>query len=230
MSTATLAPFPPPDPAAERAERHGAMLRELAEIGMRVARALADRTEAEAAARAAGDDAAPSGDSELGFARLSRAVRLTMALERKVAEDEAARLARAALAGELAAMGRPAAAPDLGDGAEAEHKARVTARQERITEAIERSLEPEDYPDEHKRLLWEVDWAVDEAGDEPDFLDRPFAEAVARVRAALDLDPDPAVEGVMDDEDLRRAGSGWADGDGCAGGDAPAGDGFRLGP
>jgi hypothetical protein len=216
------------------------MLRELAEIGMRVARALAERTEAEAAARVrAAEGAAPAearggpqGDPELGFARLSRAVRLTLAMERKVAEDEAARLAGAALARELATFGRPPPPPNPADGPEAALEARILARQERITETIERSLEPEAYPGEHKELLWEIDWTVDEAGDDPEFLDRPFPEAVARIRAALDLEPDPTVEGMTDAEDERRAAEA-ADGGAAEDApdqDAPDEDGFRSGP
>jgi len=58
------------DPAAQRAERRLALLEEMAAIGMRILRRL-------------DDDRASDPDSVDAFARISRAVRLTLALEEK---------------------------------------------------------------------------------------------------------------------------------------------------
>ena len=64
------APEPAEDPAVARAERRLALLQEMAEIGMRMLRRLDDNR--------AGD-----AESAEAFARISRAVRLTLALEEK---------------------------------------------------------------------------------------------------------------------------------------------------
>jgi hypothetical protein len=75
-----------PDPSVVLAEGRLGLLRELAEIGMKLARAL------EPCAPAAADDAAgnpKSRDPADAFARLSRAIRLTLTLEAKT--DEALR-------------------------------------------------------------------------------------------------------------------------------------------
>ncbi|MGA2952918.1 MAG: hypothetical protein ABSD80_11865 [Caulobacteraceae bacterium] len=66
----SCAPAPCLDPAAARAERRLALLEEMAEIGMRLLRALP----------AAEDE---SNQPAEAFARISRAVRLTLALEEK---------------------------------------------------------------------------------------------------------------------------------------------------
>src|ERR1022692_2426117 len=78
----------PADPAVRRAEERLAMLRELAEIGMRLTRAVerralaeAEAVEAPAAAARPAADRANSFDPAAAFSSLSRAVRLTLALE-----------------------------------------------------------------------------------------------------------------------------------------------------
>jgi hypothetical protein len=67
-----------PSDVAERRARHVAVLRELAEIGMDIARALRGQAEADPKASAGAD---------LAFARIARAVRLTLALETRMAEE-----------------------------------------------------------------------------------------------------------------------------------------------
>src|SRR4051794_30180318 len=92
-----------PDDAEARAEartaRQLAMLQELAEIGLQIARAVRD--EALARAEPVDEDAAPrlspfgSGDLGLIYSRISRAVRQTLALESRIAEGlETARFER----------------------------------------------------------------------------------------------------------------------------------------
>jgi len=71
-----------PDPAVLRAERRLRLLEELAEIGMELARALKP-----GAAPAATDDKAKGRDPADAFGPLSRAIRLTLALEAKTDQE-----------------------------------------------------------------------------------------------------------------------------------------------
>jgi hypothetical protein len=90
MNSGAPASCDPPataDPAAAaiaRAERRLAMLGRLAELGMKLAEALTER------AVSAPKDAEPRHDPAESFARVSRAVRLTLALEAKADQDLAA--------------------------------------------------------------------------------------------------------------------------------------------
>jgi hypothetical protein len=102
-----------PDPAVLRAERRLRMLEELSGIGMDLARALHRRAFAAADPQepAAPDDcetsdrpAGSAGDPSVAFARISRAIRLTLALEARA--DEALRALRA---GERRRSARPGA-------------------------------------------------------------------------------------------------------------------------
>src|SRR5271165_5478725 len=90
------------DPRVARAEQRLAMLRELAELGMALTRELTRRTlqtsEALPAADANAKSASraipgPRHDPAESFARLSRAVRLTLALEAKAEEELSALIA-----------------------------------------------------------------------------------------------------------------------------------------
>jgi hypothetical protein len=83
-----------PDPSVVRAERRLRLLEELTEIGMELARALRPSAPADGAADevAGGDPATENGrakgrDPADAFARLSRAVRLTLALEARTDEQ-----------------------------------------------------------------------------------------------------------------------------------------------
>ena len=66
-----------PDPSVAEAERRLRLLKELTEIGMELARKLRDR---------AGEEDAKGRDPADAFARLSRAIRLTLSLEAKTLE------------------------------------------------------------------------------------------------------------------------------------------------
>ena len=70
------AELPLGDPTAERTRRHTAILAELAEIGMDLARRVQ---------RQAAEDARP--DLAVAFSRIARAVRLTLALETRITEE-----------------------------------------------------------------------------------------------------------------------------------------------
>ncbi|HEX4261970.1 MAG TPA: hypothetical protein VHY76_12810, partial [Acetobacteraceae bacterium] len=89
-----IPPTPPEETAAERTARHLAMLRELAGIGMALARALGEQALAALAPPApetpepAPAPAPPSRtDPGLAFARVTRAVRQTIALEARIVAD-----------------------------------------------------------------------------------------------------------------------------------------------
>ncbi|MGH6909290.1 MAG: hypothetical protein ACREEG_03815 [Phenylobacterium sp.] len=171
----------PVSAAEARRERQAAMLQELAEIGMQMARAVRD----EALARAdAADEDAPRpasrfGNADLGlvYSRIARAVRQTLALETRLAEDiEKARVedARARL-GAL----RWAA------------QERQTEIRDYVAEAIEaEAVEKKSSEREVERLLDDLDERI-EAGDYDDTLDTAsIGELVARICADLGVIPD----------------------------------------
>jgi hypothetical protein len=174
-----------PDPgdrearAQARTERQLAMLAELAEIGMQMARAVRD--EAVARAEVVDATAQPSrfggGDLGLIYSRIARAVRQTLALETRLAEDiEKATVERAR--NRLETLRRAA-----------------TERQEQIrdyvAEAIEAEAAERNAADRDvERLLDDLDERI-EAGDYDDTLDTaPIGDLVARICADLGVIPD----------------------------------------
>ena len=82
-----MTPADPATPEIAQSERRLAMLRRLAELGMQIAEGLARR------AVSAADDAEPKHDPAESFARASRAVRLTLALEARFEQELAALIA-----------------------------------------------------------------------------------------------------------------------------------------
>jgi len=192
------------DPRIVRAEQRLAMLRDLAELGMALARDLARRTleapdEAEPAADAdAGPNAAPRNASRAvpgprhdpaeSFARLSRAVRLTLALEARVDQELSA-----LVTGE---PGRAAESP-LAGGDDDDGRYRLlspdhpSAHRNRIRDAVFDVINREitelipahDILDAlHERLT--------EGERYDDFVHRPFRETVAAICEDLGLHPD----------------------------------------
>ncbi|HTK34080.1 MAG TPA: hypothetical protein VL358_02180 [Caulobacteraceae bacterium] len=166
---AVPADAPPADAgAAARAltQRQLAMLTRLAEIGMDIAEACGRQARAsldgETPAEAAGPEGLFRTDPGLAFARVARAVRLTIALQSRLSKD--------------------AAALD---------RARAEARRARIHRLVERAIEAEHEDadaidrlsdDAWERLNEEEDW---------DGLDaRPLAQTVARICRDLGLAPD----------------------------------------
>ena len=166
----------------DRTERHLRMLQELAEIGMKLARAVeqqalnqavpdqADTPEAGASDRIGG------GDLALVFSRIARAVRQTLALEAKLAEnrrtlhqsEEAEQVRRAALIA-------------------GERKKRQKARVKRIVEdAIDAEFEGSD----RENLLIDLDLRLDDEDLFADYDERPFGETIARICRDLGITPD----------------------------------------
>jgi hypothetical protein len=174
-----------PDPAIARAERRLRKLDELSEIGMELARDL--RREATAAANpaeSATSETPVSGDRANAFARLSRAIRLTLALEARI--DEALRALRAGVVAE-----REERRLEAGRHAAAEAAARRKAHGERVQslviEAAEREIEDGE-------ALFGVFEALEERLEEDEAykdLERlPLRETVERLCADLQLTPD----------------------------------------
>jgi hypothetical protein len=195
------APTSSTDRAADRDAQRAATLQELAEIGMDLARAL--RREVMAAAEAPSPEAATEpragapGMAEVGlaFSRISRAVRLTLALEARLEADGKA----------VAQAPRPASGSAqeillerfrrVWRQADEEHADKVRDAVERLIEVeVEAGAETE----RAERLRARLDERLEaEAGDE-DFAGLPIGEAVARICRDLGLTPD---WGLWDDED-----------------------------
>jgi hypothetical protein len=157
------APLPetaPPTARAALAQRQIGRLDELAELGLVCARAVARQAEAEQ------PDVA---DIALAYSRVSRAVRLTILLQSKLAdaleaaEDEAA---------EYAARTHPVYVK----------KARVEAVVERLAEA-----EHPDDEDAVDRIVIEAGERLDDEHLYGDLMDRPFEEIVERICRELGL-------------------------------------------
>jgi hypothetical protein len=194
-------PAPPaadeaPDPSILRAERRLRLLEELTEIGMELARAL--RPEAEAREEPSDDKARAKGrDPADAFARLSRAVRLTLALEARTDE-------------ELRDLKSGVSRVSEEARAEAAERAEIAARRDR-----------EDRPDRIRELVTSIAEAEIEDFDELETLcealeerlaedeayifcgERPLRETVERLCKDLMLTPDPS----------RWAGEEWIDDD-----------------
>ena len=160
------------------------MLAELAEIGMNLARALQRRVEAETDPPADKPAPAAGRDPADGFQRLSRAVRLTLALEARMGEA-----LRALIAGEVAA-----AETRKVDTARRADEAKTWSR--RVTRANVCDLVAHAIAAEIEagEALWDCHEAMEErlADDEAyeDFTERPLRENVERLCADLGLTPD----------------------------------------
>ena len=178
MSTAP-APDPAPapaDPETDRLEGQLAQLRELAGIGLGLARELLRR--AETPVDPNGPSPPPYGpaipasfgeDASLAFARISRAVRLTVALQARLVE------------------GRKAAA----EARAKRRRERADARKEDVRERVAARIEtqvPQRERDAFRRDLGERLEDEDLAEALPD---RPVREIVAMICDGLGIDPGP---------------------------------------
>jgi hypothetical protein len=193
---ASADPLDPPDddaPAADEVDRLAASvaraelrllrLQELAGIGMDLARGLHRRAETADATQGAGEpkgegssDAAAD-DNAGAFAKLSRAIRLTIDLEARA--DEAL---RALLSGETAAC-------------EARREARRAAREALADEADE--AEQDEFADRKARAITQVCRAIAAESESEDEERELFAALIERVEC------DDAYDGIHD-EPLRK--------------------------
>jgi len=175
-TTPTDSPPAPEAVAAPRAliERQLWVLGRLAEAGLNLALAIERQGTAEDAAPAAASDVA------LAYGRVSRAVRLTVALQARTLQD-------------LQALDEVAARRLAGDRATAERERQnlVQQRKDRVQRVVERVIEAEAASET------EVDRLADEAAERlehddiyGDLTTRPVGEIIALVCRDLGLSPD----------------------------------------
>jgi hypothetical protein len=144
----------------EMAERHGRVLAELAEFGLELARDL----KARALAAPAREDAE---GLALAFHRVSRSVRLTLALESRLVRER----------------------QEAGKVRRAETARAVQARKAQVQAAVSRQVYDERESDEAERLLDELDERLEEAALYDTFAEDPVEACIARIRADLGLPP-----------------------------------------
>ena len=175
MPTASTAT--PPETASERRERHHAVLRELTEIGMDMARAVREQA-------LAGGDTAATGNSGLAFSRIAKSVRLTVALDARIEEEAAAEIRRR----ENAAARRAMVERMLFRGGKPP-----------VPEPAENPVETESEPDEPSGdLRAERRERLEHEDIDAELGNRPVGEIIAGIRKDLGLAPDPA---LLNDED-----------------------------
>jgi hypothetical protein len=177
-------------PPIDRADERLDALRELRRVGMAVARAVGRMAEAAAdeadggeAAGRPGRPVAEAGELSLAFARVSRAVRLTVALEERVEQGAAAPARAAAEAVERAQRAVEAEA--------GRRRAAVASLAQDLTESVEGLIEEAAFGDEAAgdRLYEDLCERVDRL-DDAALEDRPMVELIARICADLGLEPD----------------------------------------
>jgi hypothetical protein len=175
----------PSQDRSDRTERHLRILAELTEIGMDLARAVRRQALAQAAPeeadtpQAGAPDRIGGGDLALVFSRIARAVRQTVALEAKLAEDRRTRDERteAEQAQRAATIAR-------------ERKARQKARVKRI---VEQAIEAEADGSDREDLLSDLDERLEDDDVDADFGERPTGEIIARICRDIGITPDRAL-------------------------------------
>ena len=176
MSEPTLPPsLDPPRPCEReaRALRQMRMLEELAEIGMKLARAVERRIEESLSAAAEDGD----GGLALVFSRISRAVRQTIALESRL--DRELHDARMAEAAGIAGQARDATLT------------LARRRKHAVREAVQAAFEAEG--PELEALLADLDERLEDSDDDLDFAELPIADLAARLCRQLGVPFDPSL-------------------------------------
>ena len=165
----------------ERGERHLRILAELAEIGMRLARTLGELVGARAERELKGEVASGrSEDAAAAFDKMAQTVRRTAALEAQLAEGVKVRRE-----GLITQRAERRATLD------AAHK---SAKSEAILyglhDAYAASTPEVEYKEQVERLMEDVQEFLGDPDEMRGYLDRPVGETVARLCAALGVDPD----------------------------------------
>ena len=172
-----------------RASRQMQMLQELAEIGMRLARAVGHQV-AKCAPEGADDAGADvAADLALVFSRISRAVRQTIALEARLDRQlhEARRAEDAVLA----------------EHARAATRTLARRRKHTVREAVQQAVEAEACGPELEALLADLDERLEDSDDDLDFAELPIGALVARICRQLGVVHDPD---LWQETDLQEAG------------------------
>ncbi len=171
--------------AIARAERRCAMLERLSEIGMELAEQIGAHS---AAARAAVNEEA-GGDPTRAYATVSRAVRMTLALQARF-DDHILALRR----GQLPALrgARSVAADKLGEPEMAHVVARQPdPRRDRVDKVVREAIYLEvDNITEARETLDALNERLFDSEAYDVLLDLPLRDAVAAICADLDLNPD----------------------------------------
>ena len=207
-----------PEPLDVVVARQRRMLRRLAEIGMEMAEAMAEEAAVRlAAVRAVGAKveageaplsalAAPGPDVSLAMTRLTRAVRLTLAMEKRLAE-----------APDPVADARRAAEAERAEREKHERIRRYFTREGNlglVRDAVETLIETEAPQDQVERLVQALSERLEDPPDEEDFAELTTGELVARVCADLGLTPDWSLweeeDWAIDEAERRLRGSPYA--------------------
>ena len=167
--------------AVERGERRLRLLAELTEIGMSLARSLGELVQARIEQEIKSDDApGRSKDAAAAFDKMAQTVRRTAALEARF--DEAVKARREGLITERAARRATRSAA---------HKTAVDdAIVDGLHDAYAADCPDAEYHDLSDRLMEDAREYLGDADEMRGYLDRPVGETVARLCAALGLDPE----------------------------------------
>jgi hypothetical protein len=152
------------------AERHLRLLTRMAEVGMELIEVVAQNAKTDPATAIAGADA---------FSKLSQAVRRTIALHDKLARD-----VKSDRDGLRAERTRRRA-----EAAEAYKEAKDEAIAGGVRDALGVAF-PDGDGDAREQLVTDVQESLDDPDELRGYLDRPVGETVAKLCAALGLDPD----------------------------------------
>jgi hypothetical protein len=166
----------------ERGERHLRMLAELSEIGMGLARSLGELAQTRIEREKKSDDAAParSEDAAAAFDKMSQTVRRTLALEARLA---------AGVKGRRETLITDRAEHRAANGAT--HKTAVDdAIIAGLHDAYAADCPDAEYHDLSERLMDDAREYLGDADEMRGYLDRPVGETVARLCAAMGLDPE----------------------------------------
>ena len=175
VDSAADMPEAAPDPAVARAERRLRLLERLTEIGMELAEALRER---------AGDADAKGRDPADAYARLSRAIRLTIALEEKT--DRALADLEAGIVREREARRAIAAEKAQADANDRYEQRKYEAYCRVICVIDAESRDQEDF----EGLVEALDERLSEDEAYDDLSERPLREIVERLCRDLSLSPD----------------------------------------
>ena len=210
------------DPSLDRADWHEPMLKELAEIGMALARALLRRE----LAKAAHDDGAGP-DPQVAFERVARAVRRTVALNAHLRQQKQAGPAKAAA---KPVEKESAVSPHMNQAMADKVRARYLAqcRKCEVAGRLSEQIETEVARGERReRLLDDLDLKLDVAVNTADFAERPIEDVVAEIRHGLGLGPKPVASNAAANDDEGPDDEDWDDDDR---GDEPGEAAERLEP
>ncbi|HVJ52904.1 MAG TPA: hypothetical protein VM689_10600 [Aliidongia sp.] len=169
--------YPAPEAGEDRAERHLRLLKDLAEIGMNIARAVERQALERAAAEPA--QAEPATDIGLTFQRVAKAIRQTVALEAKLAADRDEGLRRAAETEAARAEGRRRDA----------RRARLYQRRRDVARAVRKAIDNTEYRDKED-LLADLAERLEDEDIEADLHDRPLSEIILQICKDLGIDGD----------------------------------------